>query len=1651
MFAVEITNPIVVVVMKLEVLKMIHLFGFIKLSRRIEKLMVKSELKRNLIVLSVFTFVAFSARAETYYVSNSGNDSNPGTSTSLPWKTLEKVNGRTFSPGDQILFNRGDEWVGTISVTSKGSSGSPIVYGAYGTGAKPVITGGQKITGWVKHSGNIYKASVDRAVSQVFINGDEVPVSRHPNSGYLPIETISSNTVFSSSGLSGVNWKGATAILRLVAWSFEARKVVNATGNTITLENQPMYAYAMEKNDNFFVINHLNTLDGANQWAYDESSNTVYLWTSKGDTPDNYVVEVSEFDNGFSGSGVKFVTIQDLDIKGFKKNGILFSSTCNDVVINNNTLVDNYECGIYISDREESQNIQITNNAISGSNRSGIRAMGNNFTVSSNTITNISLLNNIGLGAFVDAYNTATGMTLYPINNSTVSNNKVSDIGYNGIMFQGKNNMVEKNRIERACLTLQDGGGIYAHTDCTGTIIRNNIISDIGPVDEIETFGIYLDDTAEGIEIKENTIFGVNGRGIFLHNTLNVNVTKNILFENTRRQFLARHNRVDLPMENNVVTDNVFFAKTGYTRTMLLWINDGANLGVNTSRNYYGSPNKNNIATENLYGWGLTIEEYQQKSGMGEGAKYPNVTDYEKAELYYNETNSDRTLNLGTGTFYDIDGKIVTKVVLKPFTSIILIKAEGSSLNQAPVINDQIFNVEDIKTSDIVAPVAASDPDAGQSLRYAILSGNQDNLFSIDPSTGEISANTDLSFSTNRTIVLVVQVTDNGLNPLSADAEITINIKATVLPDTEAPIVTSFSIPQTSSNLNVPVTSFVASDNVGVVGYLLRESPVPPLSTNNNWSNNPPGAYTFSGFGVKTLYAWAIDAAGNVSNFKKSTVTITDLSPVFTTEDISICEGESYLGWTTAGQYERTLKTSTGADSVVTTHLFFYPVYHITEEISIVEGESYQGWITSGTYTRNLSSESGCDSIVTTHLSVFENIFTTEDVSICEGESYLGWTKAGSYERTLKTSAGADSTVITHLSVNPVYHITEEISIVEGESYQGWITSGTYTRNLSSESGCDSIVTTHLSVFENIFTTEDVSICEGESYLGWIKAGSYERTLKTSTGADSTVITHLSVNPVYHITEEISIVEGESYQGWITSGTYTRNLSSESGCDSIVTTHLSVFENIFTTEDVSICEGESYLGWTKAGSYERTLKTSTGADSTVITHLSVNPVYHITEEISIVEGDSYQGWITSGTYTRNLSSVSGCDSIVTTKLEVISVTPDDPSVTQEISLRRRWNIFSSYVIPNGRNMDSILKDLAADGALVKVVDEDGNTYEKASNGSWINNIGDFSESKGYKIQVRSNCQLELFGPQVALPATLNLRRGWNIISFPSPEKVNAIDVVKSLIDAGVLLKVQDESGRSLENWGRRFGWVNRIGYFSPGEGYLVNVSQDCVLNIMDSYEKGAFVAVAEEALTHFVLDYPGNGHNHMNLYLDLLQTDFEAGDEIAAFDGNLCVGAVKLTKEDIENRSVSLVTSFSDVGESNGFMDGNPIQLKAWRVSGNNERDLDAVAIAGDLVYEEWGSVLIQISEELTGTDDVLLLDVNMYPNPATDNVTLSFSVLPEGETKVFFADMSGKILSVKEIRSTREEFDLRSLPSGIYMVRIVLGNSSKVVKLVKH
>lgn len=81
---------------------------------------------------------ACSTPKPNYYVSNSGNDNNPGTQA-LPWKTIARVNSQALKPGDNVLFERNGIWNEELVVSNSGLNGAPITFGAYGNGAKPII------------------------------------------------------------------------------------------------------------------------------------------------------------------------------------------------------------------------------------------------------------------------------------------------------------------------------------------------------------------------------------------------------------------------------------------------------------------------------------------------------------------------------------------------------------------------------------------------------------------------------------------------------------------------------------------------------------------------------------------------------------------------------------------------------------------------------------------------------------------------------------------------------------------------------------------------------------------------------------------------------------------------------------------------------------------------------------------------------------------------------------------------------------------------------------------------------------------------------------------------------------------------------------------------------------------------------------------------------------------------------------------------------------------------------------------------------------------------------------------------------------------------------------------------------------------------
>jgi hypothetical protein len=189
-------------------------------------------------LLSILTLLLFFliGNSATYYVSDAGNDSNSGLSTLLPWKSITKVNSATYLNGDHILFRRGDTFIGTLTLAKSSVSGTPIVYGAYGTGAKPIITSMQTLSGWTLHSGKIYKVSgIPANCNVVTVNGFSTEKGHWPAVGFAVWDsyTFTLKNILSASNYSGTV-TGTTLFTTTTAHGL-------STGHNITIQGTTSY------------------------------------------------------------------------------------------------------------------------------------------------------------------------------------------------------------------------------------------------------------------------------------------------------------------------------------------------------------------------------------------------------------------------------------------------------------------------------------------------------------------------------------------------------------------------------------------------------------------------------------------------------------------------------------------------------------------------------------------------------------------------------------------------------------------------------------------------------------------------------------------------------------------------------------------------------------------------------------------------------------------------------------------------------------------------------------------------------------------------------------------------------------------------------------------------------------------------------------------------------------------------------------------------------------------------------------------------------------------------------------------------------------------------------------------------------------------
>lgn len=134
-------------------------------------------------------------------------------------------------------------------------------------------------------------------------------------------------------------------------------------------------------------------------------------------------------------------------------------------------------------------------------------------------------------------------------------------------------------------------------------------------------------------------------------------------------------------------------------------------------------------------------------------------------------------------------------------------------------------------------------------------------------------------------------------------------------------------------------------------------------------------------------------------------------------------------------------------------------------------------------------------------------------------------------------------------------------------------------------------------------------------------------------------------------------------------------------------------------------------------------------------------------------------------------------------------------------------------------------------------------------------------------------------------------------------------------------------------------------------------------------------------------------------------------------------------------------------------------------------RHMNVSTRAIDLVYEEWDEnkyirdasyangraffttqdgrlVKMTISSSI---DPETVEQLAVYPNPATDNLTIEFPVFGINDKTIEILDLSGKIVATTQFSSFKVNMDISGLSNGVYFLRLSCEEGLITKKFIKY
>jgi hypothetical protein len=392
---------------------------------------------------------------------------------------------------------------------------------------------------------------------------------------------------------------------------------------------------------------------------------------------------------------------------------------------------------------------------------------------------------------------------------------------------------------------------------------------------------------------------------------------------------------------------------------------------------------------------------------------------------------------------------------------------------------------------------------------------------------------------------------------------------------------------------------------------------------------------------------------------------------------------------------------------------------------------------------------------------------------------------------------------------------------------------------------------------------------------------------------------------------------------------------------------------------------------------------------------------------------------------------------------------------QVVILPAGWSGISSWVDPDDALVENIFDPVVGD--MVILQNPVGQVYWPAIP---INSIVNWNPHHGYIIKMNQASVLLFEGPPEG-DLTVDLPNGWWIHPVLAPNNVASNALYGPL--GGDLIIVKEVAGA-------RIYWpaqgITTLNFVEPGKGYQILVTAESELDFTGLGGNPTLPLASNIELNQYENLTPWNnviftGASHTIAIESTAWEgipDMTVGDYLGAFTQNgQCAGMLIYTGDGTNVALTAFGDDFTTSSMTEGFVAEEYMSFKLFRPMTGEEFTLEATFDQTlpntDIFAIDGLSKITDFTTVATSIDDLYSLnDVEIYPNPANDRVTINCigNISKDAMLNIYSIE-EGKLVKEERLNNNTIELDISNLAQGVYFVKVTDGDYVIVKKLIKH